>query len=245
MNLDVNDLIEPILNGIDNALSKINKITIARVEKVEEKTIDLQPVFKGKFDGKEYEMPLLTKVPPIFLQGGGSYRADPISVGDYALIFISDRCIENWYNGKDNQVPRQYRIHSLSDAFAIVGINPIATALTIPTVITEIGNKYKNGNCEHLGDITHTGLYTQEGNFVRNGDLTNNGNEITNGNKTINGILAVNGASGGSTSNVSNTNLAFDGSSDITIAGVSLTDFINNHTHTSSTAGAESSTPNL
>lgn len=216
--IDPDELIQAINSGIDKAFAEHTKIIWGKVEKVEEKTIDIQPSYKGTYNGKERSLPLLTKVPPIFLQGGTSYRADPITVGDYALIFIADRCIENWYNNEDNKVPRQYRIHDLSDAFAIVGINPLVKAITIPTVITEIGNKYKEGDCEHIGNIDHTGNYIQEGDYTQTGDynltgdITHEGDQNTTGSITATlNIQASNFSGLGGTAMKSTSNIETTG----------------------------------
>lgn len=187
--IDNTKILEVVNNGIENTFSKFNKIIWGEVVKVNEKTIDIQPSYKGRYNEKDRDLPLLVDVPPIFLQGGGSYRADPINTGDFALVFIADRCIEQWYYGNNNQAPRQYRMNDLADAFAIVGINQLATAITIPKVITEIGDKFKEGNCEHIGNITHVGDYLMTGNFTLNGNLTVNGNiTISDGDLTVDGI---------------------------------------------------------
>lgn len=173
--MSTSTILEVINEGIENAFSNHNKILFGKVEKVNEKTIDIKPSYNGLYNGEEFELPLLVDVIPIFLQGGTSYRADPISVGDYAVIFISDRCIEGWYNGNDNKLPRQYKMHDLSDAFAIVGINQLSNAITVPNVITEIGDKHIEGNHEHIGNVTHTGNYNLTGNLTVTGDIILNG----------------------------------------------------------------------
>lgn len=166
---------EIIEYGIEQALSNYSKIIWGKVVKVNEKTIDIQPGFKGLYNGEERQLPLLINVPPMFLHGGSSYRADPISVGDFALVFIADRCIEQWYYGNDNQVPRQFRMHDLADAFAIVGIRQLANAITIPNVITEIGDKYIEGDYIHYGNVTINGSLT-----VIGGDVVADGISLKN-----------------------------------------------------------------
>lgn len=232
--IDNTKILEVVNNGIENTFSKFNKIIWGEVVKVKEKTIDIQPSYKGRYNEKDRDLPLLVDVPPIFLQGGGSYRADPIKEGDFALVFIADRCIEQWYYGNNNQAPRQYRMNDLADAFAIVGINQLLTAITIPDVITEIGDKFKKGDCEHIGDINHQGNYIQEGDFTQNG------------NKLINGNFVVNGASGGGQASMNNTTFNLPSNSDLIITtrlgNVSLRAFIESHYHKGD-SGGDTGTP--
>lgn len=114
----------------------IHTVTIGRVERVGDSTIDVQPVIDIEADGKQRSLPLFTKVPPIFLSGGSSYIATPISAGDYALIIVTERCFDRWYNGADNELPLEQRMHDYSDGFALVGIQPFISAITIPQETT-------------------------------------------------------------------------------------------------------------
>jgi hypothetical protein len=67
------------------------------------------------------EMPLLVDVPIMFMNGGGFITTYPIEAGDEALIIFGNRCIDTWWQSGGVQVPAEYRMHDLSDGFALVG----------------------------------------------------------------------------------------------------------------------------
>jgi len=212
-------LVETLNIAIQNALANVHTATIARVERVNATTIDVQPVINRVVDGRVIALPVFTKVPPVFMQGGSSYTAHPIAVGDYCLLVFTERCFDRWYEGQDGQPPLEFRMHDYSDGLAIVGVNPRGGAIPIPDVITHIGDAYQEGNYVHEGNREQTGDYTQQGNY------TQTGNYIITGNVTINGSLTVN-ASPGNTVTVNGVVMNIvDG--DIVADGISL----KNHVH--------------
>lgn len=159
-------------------LANTHTILVAKVVGVNESTIDCKPVVNRVVDGVSIELAIFPEVPPIFMQGGGSYTAHPISTGDYCILVVSERCFDNWYNGSDFVKPPDSRMFNYSDSFAIVGVNPLATAITIPKIITKIGNSHSEGDQNIIGDITVTGDVTIGGNLTVTGDIVANG-EVT------------------------------------------------------------------
>ena len=183
-----------ILNSaIDEALSNLHTATIAKVTAVQAKTISVQPVINRVVDGKSIKLPQFTKVPPLFMQGGGSYTAHPIAVGDYCLLILTERCFDRWYSGSDFQDPAEFRMHDYSDAIAVVGINPLAGALTIPSVIQQTGDANADGDHTHQGDTTQIGNLTITGDIHVNGDTTQIGNLTITGNIQVNGNITCTG----------------------------------------------------
>ena len=176
-------LTDIIADAIGEALSNLHTATIAKVTAVQEKTISVQPVINRVVDGKSITLPQFTKVPPLFMQGGGSYTAHPIAVGDYCLLILTERCFDRWYSGSDFQDPAEFRMHDYSDGIAIVGINPTAGALTIPSVIQQTGDTNQNGD------------YTREGSLVQIGDMTITGNLHVDGEITCAGDVVAGGIS--------------------------------------------------
>jgi len=172
-------LIDILNSAIGEALSNLHTATIAKVTAVQAKTISVQPVINRVVDGKSIKLPQFTKVPPLFMQGGGSYTAHPIAVGDYCLLILTERCFDRWYSGADFQDPAEFRMHDYSDGIAIVGINPKAGALTIPDVI------------QHTGDTNQDGNYTRQGSLVQIGDMTITGNLHVDGEITCTGKLTA------------------------------------------------------
>ncbi|ELI8387142.1 hypothetical protein RSI86_004286, partial [Yersinia enterocolitica] len=94
--------------------------------------------------------------PPVILQGSGSYIAEPIAAGDYCLVLISERCYDAWYAGSDFVSPLEMRMHDYSDGFALCGVNPLSTAISIPKI-----NRMMMGSTDHEGDLVLTGNITQ------------------------------------------------------------------------------------
>lgn len=151
------DLFDLMRGEIDFALSNLHTSTIARVTKVNEKTINCKVIIPLDVDGELVQMPEFIKVPPIFMQGGGSYTAHPIKPGDYCLLVFTERCFDAWYGGSDDVEKPDFRMHDYSDGFAIVGVNPLEAAISIPEVITNIGDSYHEGDHEHKGDLEQDG----------------------------------------------------------------------------------------
>jgi hypothetical protein len=180
-------LIDILNSAIGEALSNLHTATIAKVTAVQAKTISVQPVINRVVDGKSITLPQFTKVPPLFMQGGGSYTAHPIAVGDYCLLILTERCFDRWYSGADFQDPAEFRMHDYSDGIAIVGINPQAGALTIPDVIQHTGDTNQDGDYTHQGDRTQIGNLTITGDIQVNGNITCTG-KLTAASATIGGI---------------------------------------------------------
>ena len=219
-------LTDIIADAIGEALSNLHTATIAKVTAVQEKTISVQPVINRVVDGKSIQLPQFTKVPPLFMQGGGSYTAHPIAVGDYCLLILTERCFDRWYSGSDFQDPAEFRMHDYSDGIAIVGINPTAGALTIPSVIQQTGDANADG------DHTHQGDRTQTGNQTIIGDLHVDGNVTVTGNITCLGTIAAGnytGLAGGAMT----ASVSIETTADVVASGISLS----THTHPGDSGG--------
>lgn len=154
---DKKQLTNSIAAALDNALANLHTMTVARITAVNAKTIDCQPVINRTVNGEPVELPVFVDVPPISLQGGSSYIAFPLAVGDYCLLFFAERCFDRWYEGDDFALPAEYRMHDYSDGFALVGVNNRAGGIDIPNVITLIGDIFSQGQHDHSGDLNITG----------------------------------------------------------------------------------------
>lgn len=170
-----------IQRAIEEALSNTHTATIAKVTKITGATISAKPVFKRVIRDVEVELPEFSQIPIFTLQGGSNYRIMPIAVGDTALLVFSERCIDDWYYGADNKRPREYRMHDYSDAIAIVGLNNVTNAISIPS-----GHEKVNGDIIQTGNYTITGNVTVVGNITATGDITasKNANNISLNNHT-------------------------------------------------------------
>lgn len=187
-------LVDIIQRAIKDALADTHTATIGRVIAVNETTVDIQPVINAVYNGEDIMLPLFAEVPLINLQGGGSYLHMPVAVGDYALVFFTERSFDRWYAGTDEVRPPEMRMHDYSDGFAIVGVNNQAGALQIPSVINMIGDALVQGAHDRQGDTMHTGDYILTGDMIINGNLMVNGNITCTGVLTVPTIVASSGA---------------------------------------------------
>ena len=220
------ELTDVLNDAIGEALSNLHTATIAKVTGVQAKTISVQPVINRVVAGRSIELPEFTMVPPVFMQGGGSYTAHPIAVGDYCLLILTERCFDRWYDGADFQSPAEFRMHDYSDGLAIVGVNPLASAITIPSVIQQTGDTNQDGDYTHQGDRTQTGDQTIIGNLHVDGNVT-----VT-GNITCQGTIAAGnytGLAGGAMT----ASVSIETTADVVASGISL----NSHTHPGDSGG--------
>lgn len=168
------DLYRVIREEVRRGALNIHTAVVAVVTAVNENTINCKPAISSEVDGRKVDLPELIEVPPLFMQGGGSYTAHPIAVGDSCLLIISERCFDNWYDGKNYVLPPEFRAHDYSDAFAIVGVNPLAAAIKIPEITTHFGDvKFEgdmqvDGNVEVYKDVSvdgdvEAGTFTSDG----------------------------------------------------------------------------------
>ena len=222
-----------ILNSIRGALVDTHTTLIAKITKVNKKTIDCKPVISRLVNNKAVDLPIFVDVPIINFLGGSSSIQMPLSVGDYAVLFVIERCFDEWYVGNDFKPPLEARIHDYSDCIALVGLKNMQGELDIPTVITMLGDTYQKGNYEHLGNRTQTG------NYNLTGDFTINGNTVKNGNLTVVGNVTIMGKGSG-TVNASGCTINLTGG-DVIADGISL----KNHTHSGVVVGgANTGKPN-
>lgn len=137
--MEQKQLIDTMMIAMDHALANLHTATIAKITKVDAQTVNCIPVVARVVNDQAIQLPEFQDVPPLFLQGGGSYLAHPVAVGDYCLLIFTERCFDQWYGGGDFIRPTDARMHDYSDGFAIVGINPLGSAITIPTETTMTG----------------------------------------------------------------------------------------------------------
>lgn len=154
----IEELHDTIDLGVEFALADVHTIVVAKITEVNDTTIGCKPVINRVVKGNSEQLPEFIEVPPVIVQGGDSYIAEPISPGGYCLILISERCYDAWYAGSDFVSPLEMRMHDYSDGFALCGVNPSSTAITIPKK-----NRLIKGVSDHYGDLNVTGNITQEG----------------------------------------------------------------------------------
>jgi hypothetical protein len=129
-------ILDVLMIAIAGTLADLHTATIAKVTKVDEKTISCQPVINRVVEGQSIELPEFAEVPPFFFGGGDSFMSFPVAVGDYCLLIFTERCFDRWWNGQDNQDPAELRMHDYSDGIALCGLKNLAGAITIPDETT-------------------------------------------------------------------------------------------------------------
>lgn len=87
--------------------------------------------------------PVLIDCPLIVLGGGRSALTFPVSKGDECLLLFNDRDIDNWFSsGNPSASNATGRLHSFSDAFALVGVHSLPNVLANydSTAVCLLGN---------------------------------------------------------------------------------------------------------
>ena len=120
--------LDDVLNDLRNSIfANLNCIQIGKIESInkEEQTVEIQIQMKRTINNeKSVSYPLLVDCPLIVMQGGGAFLEFPVNAGDYCLVLFNDRNIDIWWDTANITEPLTKRKHSLSDGFALVGINP-------------------------------------------------------------------------------------------------------------------------
>lgn len=82
---------------------------------------------------------MLPDVPVVFARAGGFSLTFPVAVGDECLVLFASRCIDTWYEsgGEDNQ-QAEFRMHDLSDGFAVFGLTSLPRALSPAPSTTDV-----------------------------------------------------------------------------------------------------------
>jgi hypothetical protein len=114
---------------IDSALSNIHTCCPGIIDSfdadnqtVKVKLAIKKIVFPDNQAAEWVEIAPLVDVPVIFLSGKGFALTFPIESGDECLLFFSERSFDNWYEQGNSSEQADLRKHSLSDAFALVGV---------------------------------------------------------------------------------------------------------------------------
>jgi hypothetical protein len=136
------------------------------------------------------EYPLLMECPVISLFGGVDILSLPIAVGDNCIVFFNDTEIDQWAVNGNGQHPQTYRMHDISDAFALVGIRPLTNS--IANYLAN-GIRLSHGAGDSQIDLTDglinsiAELFFHHGNMRISGDTQIDGNLLVKGNYTIEG----------------------------------------------------------
>lgn len=90
-------------------------------------TCTVQPSIMVKVQSSDYSekwvnLPVLIHVPVVFPSAGACSITFPVKSGDEVLVVFASRCIDAWWqSGGVNNQQAEFRMHDLSDGFAIPG----------------------------------------------------------------------------------------------------------------------------
>ena len=92
----------------------------------DEMTVDVQPAIKAQVTDENglvtyVNYPVLIHCPIVFPSTKEFALTMPIVVGDEVLVSFSARCIDAWWQQGGIQAAAEFRMHDLSDGFAIPG----------------------------------------------------------------------------------------------------------------------------
>lgn len=172
------------LNGWQSSMWTAIPCIVVSVD-YEAMTMVAQPAIQGEIDlpdgtTQTVNLPLLLDVPIVYPGAGDFIITFPIAAMDEVLVVFASRCIDSWWQSGVVSPPMEYRMHDLSDGFAIPG--PRSQPNTVPDISeTEIQVRNKAGTAfisidedgkikltspdsiEITGDVTVTGDVTADG----------------------------------------------------------------------------------
>jgi len=127
------NLTELLQQTIEKVMSELHVCMPGRIILYEHSTrkARVQPLLNRTYkDGTNQPMPIISGVPVVRMMGaGGQASLDmPIFPGDGCLLFFSDRSMDDWLSSGGSVRPDDRRKHDLSDAIAIVGLEPFSVS---------------------------------------------------------------------------------------------------------------------
>lgn len=114
---------------IERAVSKINTALPGKITKYDftNQKASVQPLINYvSQEGDEIELPIINNVPVIMPQSGGAIVKLPVNIGDYVELRFHQRSLEEWLRDGKQSTPDDPRIYDLTDATAILGLNPFS-----------------------------------------------------------------------------------------------------------------------
>ncbi len=170
-------------------------------------TCEVQPTIQGQVLDETgaslfVNLPKLVDVPICFPSAGGFLLTLPLKANDEVLIVFSSRCIDSWWQSGGIQKPAEFRLHDLSDGFAIPGPRsvPNVPGGAISSVAAQLRNDAGTASVSIGADgsitlLSATGV-TVDGNLVVTGTIGGAGGiGLTTHHHT--GVTTGSGTSGG------------------------------------------------
>lgn len=244
--MSVKEIVTPDLSTIcamviDDALSRMNKVSIGRIESFDPLTqvasvsLLIKRVLSDNDDGSKTldDRPLLPHCLVMGNYGGEAHITFPISVGDECVVLFNDRELDNWYITGKPQAPDTNRKHHIADAIVFVGVRSLKNVIKNYSE-NSIQLKHLQSKIDILQnkvEVLTTMVEINATKTVCNSDVEINGEVEINGNILINGnALANTYASNDGSMSISGGRLT------VTNATISSIDFAT-HTHSNPEGG--------
>jgi len=189
-------------------------------------TCIVQPSIKAQVRASDGSMqwvalPLLLDCPVVFPRGGGCTLTFPVAQGDECLVVFASRCIDAWYSAGGVQVQSEFRMHDLSDGFALPG--PFSQATKISGISTSNAQLRSNDGSTFV-ELDPTGQII---NVVAPGGMT-----ITTPTLTVTGVIAVENQQGATNASTFSGSITTTGN--VTAGSIDL----QHHVHTGVQSGS-------
>jgi hypothetical protein len=154
-------------------------------------TCVVQPAIKAYVRGSDgtqtwKQLPQLLDVPVVFPCAGGFAFTLPIVAGDEVLVIFASRCMDAWWQNGGVQVQAEFRLHDLSDGFAIPG--PQSQPKTLPAISTTNAQLRTRAGTAYI-ELTPAGVV----NIVAPGGVNITGNLNVDGNTELLGGIDLDG----------------------------------------------------
>ncbi len=138
MNWHTPSLDTAIESTIATALKKVHVALPGRIVSFDPstQTASVQPMIEQVLQHDQaVPLPMLTDVPVQFPRGGAFVMTFPVAPGDECLLIFAERCIDGWFTSGQSSIPLDYRLHDLSDGFALMGFSSLSHV--IPNLATD------------------------------------------------------------------------------------------------------------
>lgn len=136
------------------------------------------------------ERPLIFKCPMLVLFGGTAFISLPIQPGDSCIVLFNDREIDSWFANGGIQSPASPRMHDVSDAIALVGINSLQSSIT--SYLTN-GIRLSYGGGSSKIDLQENAINSLADLFLHTGNMKVTGNIEIEGDTKLDGNLEIDG----------------------------------------------------
>jgi len=151
-------------------------------------TCTVQPSVSGTVRAQDgtfssINLPILLDCPVFFPSGGGCTLTFPVKAGDECLVVFASRCIDAWWQLGGVQGQAEFRMHNLSDGFALPGVRSQPRVLSgVSTASVQLrsddGVAFMDINpATHQMTLTAPNVAIN-GNVAITGTLSNNGKAV-------------------------------------------------------------------